>query len=301
MGLDAPSTDLTARIQRKRRELLAEGLVEPARPGEQVVFRGGPVAAPAARTMVPPPSNPRVVPLDETPERGGTAALAESEVTASEEGVGVEDTQTEVGTPVPADVTGDGPTPGPFVNEFGETYDENDDGGFDLGDEPRDAEGLPDAGHAPPEFVQRGLFTLAQDDLILIPDEMRPKSRKRKSGPTAADRHAELLRWIESLDFRLENIEKYLKQEDLRSQETYLRSARLEKSLEEIDQGLMVIAEFLAKQQTWTQDLSKIPDKMYSGVPEPGDYDYGAEIPEPEIPSFVRKPRGRIARFFLGN
>jgi hypothetical protein len=81
-GIDAESSDLTARIQARRRDLVRSGQVEPLRPGERAVARG------TAQTTPPLPQPVQrsrrsevVVEFDDTPTPGGAAALAEASAT----------------------------------------------------------------------------------------------------------------------------------------------------------------------------------------------------------------------------
>lgn len=259
MGLDAPSEDLTARIQRKRRELLAKGLVEPARKGE---FRG----TPQTEVSVPVPQrvpDSRVVEFDETPERGGALAdvdIAPKAEVEDDDGNNAEDddgNNAEVGTNT---VT--------LVNEFGEAFNPNEDGGFDLSP----------AGSPTIPIEEDAEIIVVRSD---APDG-KPMKRKRASTALTAQRHEEILARLSTIEARLASVEALAQ---LLDDLTTLDAVRFD----EMDAGLLVIAEFLAGQKA-TQDT----------FPKPKMVEIGGERDPGPIVVVEHPPRGRIARFFLG-
>lgn len=273
MGIDAESTDLTARIQRRRRALLAAGEIEPARPGEYPVFRGGPAAAPPPE---PRSRDTRVVQLDETPTRGGAAALDELPETSGTDEAGASATAPELGdVPVAKDTE---QTSGLIeINEFGEKVDPDYDPRreFNLSDFPafENHEELPEA------------------DTVNLPNV----PRKRRTSHVE-ERHAALLFRLTALEEQLLIIEARLN----------LIAESHDKRFDAVDQALVLIAEFLSE-QTKPLGYHDFGDERDPGpiravintqileVPE-GETIYQAEFIPVEKPSRL----SRLRRFFWG-
>lgn len=243
MGLDAESTDLTARIQRRRAALVAAGEVEPARPGEHRLFRGQPGAVPLPRS-IPTRGAHRIVPVDETPTRGGREALEETAETSAADGVA----PSPESPPVARDGEGtEGGSDDPVanVNEFGEVYDPSDDGGFNLD---KDGDRI-DAVAAMAQHVEdwvdammpstRGASQASDgdpSDLNKAPQPASPRARKR-TALSALDAYAyafdqQLGELITAFDRRLDGVEQGI--------------ILLYERLDGIERGLLLVAEAVA-------------------------------------------------------
>lgn len=235
MGLDAKSTDLTARIQRRRAALVAAGEVDPARPGEHRAFRGQPGTAPP-REIPTRGAHRKVVPLDESPERGG----ADAEPVYIEDG---EDTylgSQEEKDAIENEVTESG------VNEFGEKFEPDDDGGFDLGEagQPYDPERDPEL--ASPEAAlqakQMADGGTTQQSLAIH------NQAKRRTALTALDAYVlefrgdfrEIIREVKE---RLDRIE-----QGLEPVLDFVADTSLLERMVAIEEGMLLLAEAVAQQ-----------------------------------------------------